>query len=338
MQSFEGLTPKEIARRKKKSIQQSRLMAKKRKAGLKRYWAERRKERLARERAEKREKEREKKRLLKEKNKKKRGRKKKTGPKIDWNLRKKKKLLKQRKAEAKAAEKNRPYLYRVYLTRNNVRESMIGKYKTIEEAYEAFNKEKERSANVVFPRATKITDLLEPSIDECVLVGMTNDGPSMLRNEYGKLVEQQTDLEGWEVIDKFRNNIEETFWVWGYHNKHDRKTFMWIYENLLIRDGFGVYEFRRVFTFRNKLLVRYDDMHLEFVICKSDDDAVRLYNELQRKAKSDGIKQLLFVGDRSKLTEETKKLIAELMEITGWSQKRVSMKNTSYYMTNKLKK
>jgi hypothetical protein len=40
----------------------------------------------------------------------------------------------------------------------------------------------------------------------------------------------------------------------------------------------------------------------------------------------------MFLGDKSERTNETKKLINELMEITGWSKKKVSMKNTSYYM------
>ena len=334
MKSFEGLSPEEIARRKRLSAAQSKRMAKKRRDGLKKYWAKRRKEKKEKEK----EKEREKKLALKEKNKKKRGRKKKVGRKIDWNLRKKKKRLKEEKAAARAAERNRPYLYRIYYTRNGVREAMIGQYKNIEDAYERFNQEKARAQDVVFPRATKINKQVEMSIDECILVERTDNGPNMIRNEYGKLVEQQTDIDGWEVLDKFRNSIEETFWVWGYDKKAERKTFMWIYENLLLLDGFGLYEFRRVFTFRNKLLVRYDDMHLEFVICKSEFDAVRLYNELQKRAKADGVKQLLFVGDRSELSDETEKLIAELMEITGWSRKRVSMKNTTYYMTKGLKK
>lgn len=332
MKSLEGLSPQEIARRKKLSIAQSKRMAKKRKAGLRRYWAEKRKLRAIKEREEKKEKERLRKLRLKA-NKKRKRPKHKRGPKINWNLRKKKKLLKQRKAEARAAERNKPFLYKIFLTRNGVRKSMVGQYKTVEDAYEQFKKEKIKSDSVIFPRTTTIHDTIGKSVDECILVAKTDSGPTMIRNEYGKLVEQRTDLDGWEVIDKFRLNVEETFWVWGYDNRDSgRKTFSWIYDNLLIREGFGLYEYRRVFTFRNKLLVRYDNLSLEFVLCKSDADAIRLYNELERVAKKNGIKQLMFLGDKSERTNETKKLINELMEITGWSKKKVSMKNTSYYM------
>ena len=333
MKSFEGLTPKEIARRKKQSREQSKRMAKKRKAGLRRYWAERRQIRKEKEKEEARLK----KLAQKENNKKRYRRKKKRGPKIDWNLRKKKKLIKQRKAEERAAKRNRPYLYKIYLTRNGKRVFTIGQYRTVSEAYEAFNAEKEKSKRVVFPRELRAHGQLLPSIDECILVEKNDNGPTMLRNEYGKLVEQRTDLEGWEIIDKFRNNVEETFWVWGYDSRSDRKTFTWVYDNLLICGGFNLYEYRRVFTFRNKLLVRYDDTSLEFVVCKGESDAIRLYNELQTRAKKDGVKQLIFLGDKSEYSKETEKLISEIMEMTGWSKKKVSMRNTAYYSTKPLK-
>ena len=330
MNITEGLSKKEIARRKKLSRLQSARMKKKREEGLKRYRAEQRRLKKIREKEKKEEKERLKK-LRAKKNK--GGRPKKRGRPINWNKRRRKKEQKLKRAAAREAERNKPYLYKIYFTRNGNREKMIGQYRTIEEAYERFKQEKIRSELVVFPRSTKIYRKVEESIDECLLVAKTDSGPTMIRNEYGKLVENRTNLEGWEVIDKFRNNVEETFWVWGYNNRKDRKDFTWIYNELLVRDGFEMYEFRRVFTFRNKLLVRYDDLSLNFVICKSEFDTIRLYNELQNKAKKDGYKQLIFTGDRSEMSEETKKLILELMEITGWSQKKVSMKNTTYYMT-----
>lgn len=339
MNITEGLSKKEIARRKKISKARKKAIEKKRKEGYKRYLAElrlKKKEKEKQKKAEKREKERQRKLVLKEKNKKKRGRKKKSGPKIDWNKRKKKKAEKEKRRiereEQQAARKI--FNYRIYTTRNGKQERLIGKFRTIEDAYERFKKEKVRSESVVFPRSTKIDQKIEASIDECILVAKTDEGPTMLRNEYGKLVEHKTTLDGWEIIDKFRNNVEETFWVWGHDNRKDRKTFDWIYDNMLIGDGFGLYEFRRVFVFRNKFLVRMDDGNLQFVICKSDFDAVRMYNLAQERAKKNGVKKLIFLGDKSDYTENTDKLIEELMSITGWTKKKILMKNTTYYIVN----
>ena len=326
------ITPKEAEKRRKLSEARKEYIRKKREEGLKRYHARRKKEKLARERKEKKEKEKKKKLAEKERNKKKPGRKKKTGPKINWYKRRKKAAEKAKKKQQVRTKP--PITYQVMLCRNGKRYFTIGKYRSSEDAYVAFNKQKEISDQVVFPRAIKLYENLENSIDECIIIKKTDEGPSMIRNEYGKLVEHKTDLEGWEIIDKFRNNVEETFWVWGYDNRKERKTFTWIYEEMIIGDGFDAYEFRRVFTYKNKLLVRYDDGSLGMVICKSDSDSVRMYNELQNFTKRDKVKQVIFIGDRSVKCPETEKLEKEIMDITGWNIKKVRMTSTTYCLKN----
>lgn len=336
MQSFEGLSESEIRRRKKISATMKKKIEQKRKAGLRKYWTKRRKEKAEKEKKEKAEKEKIRKQQAKERekirNRKKPGRKKKTGPKINWYKRKKKRIEKENRI--KKDTHLPPIKFKVMMCRNGNRISTIGKYRTSEEAYEAFNRQKEISNAVVFPRQFRIYDKFENSIDECIIIEKTDKGPTILRNEYGKLVEQRTDLDGWEIIDKFKCNVEETFWVWGYDNRSDRKTFTWIYDEMVIGNGFGPYEFKRIFIYRNKLLVRYDSGELGMVICKSDYDSSRLYNELQSKTKKDKITQVVFIGDRSRKCPETEKLEKELMELTGWNIKKLRMKNTTYYGVN----
>ena len=330
MQDLTGLPEKEIQRRLKLSEAAKKSMAKRRKAGYKSWLKEKHKEMAAKKKEEDKEKVRLKKEKEKErlKNKPRKPRKKKRGPKINKYQRRKKRLEKQKKAEIKAYKP--PIRYKVMLCSNGKKYFTIGEYRTSEEAYKAFNEQKWVSSSVVFPRMVRVNEEFNISVDECILIEKTDSGPTQLRNEYGKLIEHKTNLEGWEVIDKFRNNVEETFWVFGYDNKSDRKTFMWIYDNLVIGDGFGPYEFRRIFVYLNKVLIRYDDNSLQMIICKSETDAVTFYNKLQEMAKKDGIKQLVFIGDRSALTPQRKKLEKELMEMTGWTVKKLSMKNTTY--------
>lgn len=332
MQDLTGLPENEVQRRLKISKKMKKVFAERRKQGLKRYWRRRRKELAEKKKEEEKEKARLKKEQEKEKlkNKPRKPRKKKRGPKINKYKRRKKKLEKERRAHLVKAPKP-PFIYQIMLCSNGKRYYTIGKYRTSEEAYAEFKNQKWISDSVVFPRNMRVgEDEFKTSVDECILIQKTDSGPTNLRNEYGKLVEHHTDLEGWEIIDKFKNNVEETFWVFGYDNRSDRKTFMWIYENLIVCGGFEPYEFRRVFTYLNKLLIRYDDNSLEMVICKSEFDAVTMYNKIQEMAKKDGIKQLVFIGDRSALTPERKKLEKELMELTGWTVKKLSMKNTTY--------
>lgn len=318
------LSPKEVARRKKLS----RIMKKRREQGLKKYYARRKKE--AEARRKKLEKDKLRKARIAAAKKKRKPRRRKPGPKINWYKRRKAALAKLNKKKREV----RPFTFKVMLCRNGKRYFTVGQYRTSEEAYAAFNRQKQLSDEVVFPRALKLYENLENSIDECIIIQKTDSGPTFIRNEYGKLVEHKTDLEGWEIIDKFRNNVEETFWVWGYDNRKDRKTFMWIYDELIIGDGFGPYEFKRVFTYKNKLFVRNDDSELSMVICKSDFDSVRMYNEIQNFAKKDKIKQLIFLGDKSEKCPETEKLEAEIMSMTGWNIKKTRMNATTYVLKN----
>ena len=325
------------ATRQKLSEFQKKRMKKRREQGLKRYWRRKKKEREEREAREKKEKEKKKKLEAKArekaKNRKKPGRKKKTGPKINWYKRRKAKEEKLKRSLNKPVKP--PISFKIMICRNGRRVRTIGEYRTSADAYDAFKKQKEISNEVIFPRALKIYDNLEESIDECIMIQKTDSGPTMIRNEYGKLIEHKTDLDGWEVIDKFRMNVEETFWVWGHDNRKDRKTFEWIYDELIIGDGFGPYEFKRVFVYKNNVLVRFDDGSLSMIICKSDYDSTRLYNALQDKVNKDKVKQVIFVGDRSLRSEETEKLEREIMDMTGWTLKRTRMRSTTYVIKNK---
>ena len=53
---------------------------------------------------------------------------------------------------------------------------------------------------------------IKNSIDEYILIEKSDSQTSLLRNEYGKLVEQVVNKEGWAVIDKFRYKRESSKW------------------------------------------------------------------------------------------------------------------------------
>lgn len=333
MQSLEGLPKSEIRRRMKISKTMKKKIAKKRQDGLRAYWKKKKEEREAHEREKRKEKKRLERERKKQQEKKKKKRKKKPGRKKNPYLQKKKRLAKKKREEEKANRVPTPYLYKIIICRNGKQIKLVGKYKTAANAYERFNKLKFESDKVVFPRMIKVYDDVRESVDECILIEKSDNGASVMRNEYGKLVEQIVTAEGWELLDKFRYNVEEDFWVWGYDNRSERKDFMWIYE-ILTTEFDSPYEFRRVFIFNNKLLVRYDDGSLSMVICKTTFDSVRLYNELQKRCNEDKEKQVIFVGDKSKLSPERTKLEDEIMAMTGWPRRKVQMKDTTYCTTD----
>ena len=156
-----------------------------------------------------------------------------------------------------------------------------------------------------------------------------------LRNDIGKMVEQKTDSEKWAIYDKFSFDVEETFWVWGYNNKNDRKTFMWIYDNILMKNISIQYSIVRILIYKNKIIFKYDDDTMDIVFCKTISDAIRFYNLLQDMVKKNKIRQVFFLGQYNDITDKRRKLENDIMELTGWSKKKVQMSSTSEHIKNK---
>ena len=253
------------------------------------------------------------------------GRPKKRGPKKKY--RRKKKVLKKRGTKPLP-----PFSYKIISCKNGKQNKLVGKYRDIKDAYAVFDNLKEENKNIIFPMSFTGCEELKNSIDEYILIGKDeNKDSSMLRNEYGVLVEHKTNADGWIILDKFRYFREETFWVWGHDNKRDRKTFMWVFENALLNGFDNPYEYKRVCTYKNKVVIKSDDGFMDIVICKSPEDSIRFYNLLEIYSKKNKLKRALFIGDFSKMSKQRKRLEEELIEFTGLSKYKIRMKNNSFF-------
>lgn len=326
----------------KKEIRRRKRLAERYRKGRERYLKKlkRRKEKRLAKEAERKEKLKLKKKLAREKakelKKKKRkvGRPKKTGPKINYYKRNKKKNRPRKKPGRK---KLGDYNYKIVKCLNGKQKKFIGRYRTSEDAYEVFNKLKEENENIIYPTLIRGDDYLENSIDEYLLIEKSDDEAIKFRNEYGKLVEQNLNIDGWNIIDKFRFFIEETFWVFGYDNRSERKTLQWIYDNLIMSSE-DIYDYKRVLTYKNKIIIKHDNGSIDLIFTKTPTDAIRFYNKVEELVKKDKAKQILFIGDYSEISDKRRKLEQELMVLTGWPKLKIQMNGTTYYMKNKNKK
>lgn len=317
------ISAKEKARRKR--------LSEKRKRGYNRWLKKKRKEIADREEKKRKEKEKLRKKRLKEaeekKNKRRVGRPKKRG--------RKKKRIRKKVIKQPSLPKKKSAEYKIISCYNKKQNKYIGYYTSIEEAYCVFNTLKEESEKIVFPKKINVSNVKKDAIYEYLLLEKNIDGTKENiydRNEYGILISQQTNKEEWVIRDKFQYNVEETFWVWGFNPRTERKDFLWIYKNIILNNINSKYDIKRIILYKNKIMIKNDNGIYDIVICKTIEDSVRFYNLLRNYAIQDKIKQIYFMGSYSEYSDKRKKLEDEIISQTGWSKKKLGMSSTKYFL------
>ena len=148
-----------------------------------------------------------------------------------------------------------------------------------------------------------------------------------IRNEYGKFIDCVTSSNKWVFIEELPYQVEETFWVYGYNPKTDRKTYQFIVDEFINYNKKDKYFFKEIVIYRNKLLI--DSISgLEIIICKNHQDSVRLYNSLQEYSKNKKYKNILFAGDIHKNSYSYEKWYNKIHELTHWNRRKIN-KNTT---------
>ena len=139
-------------------------------------------------------------------------------------------------------------------------------------------------------------NLINLSKDEYLILeknryGDKEDG--LLRNEYGKIIKHKIiNSTKWIIREKAIRLIEETFWVYGYDPKADRKTYQWIFNDLLIGNLDTQYDIIRILVYKNKLIIKYDSKPISMIMCKNKSDAIRLYNKISEDVRNNKLKQI----------------------------------------------
>lgn len=251
--------------------------------------------------------------------KKKIGRHKKPGPK------KKKKMRGRRWQE--------PWDFKIVICSFRKQTKYVGQYRKLADVEEAKKKLMEYNESILFPKKIinnghRSNELLD-NISEFVILKRVRDDSgtlNQLRNEYGKFIDVDTTSDTWMVYDRFPYLEEEKFWVYGYNPKTDRKTAQWIIDELITPYIADKYSTLQVFLYNNKLILKYDNETIDFVICKNVSDGIRLYNLLQEKFKKQ--RNLILSGMATRKTEKTNYLVNLLKEKTGWEDTKIYRKTT----------
>jgi len=251
--------------------------------------------------------------------KKKIGRHKKPGPK------KKKKMRGRRWQE--------PWDFKIVICSFRKQIKYVGQYRNLAEVEKEKKKLMEYNNSILFPKkhinnARRSKELLD-NLSEFVVLKRVKDNSgtvNQLRNEYGKFVDVATTSDQWMVYDRFPFYEEETFWVYGYNPRTDRKTAQWIIDEMVEPYIADKYSIVQVFLYNNKLIFKYDTETIEFVVCKNVSDGIRLYNLLQSKFPKR--RNLVFSGMATRKSEKTNYLFNMIQEKTGWEKTKIYRKTT----------
>lgn len=255
--------------------------------------------------------------VLKKEKKRKVGRPKKRGPK---KKRIRRKIIKEVKA--------RPLInFKIISSLNGKQNGHIGQYYTYTDAFNKLMELDNDNRLVVFPRRFLNSGKISVPKDEYLLLEKNRDGnksDGMLRNEFGKIVcHKIKNNNKWVIRDKIVRQIEETFWVYGYCPKTDRKTYTWIYENLIIGGISNPYDVIRVLVYKNKLVIKYDEKPMVLVMCKNKSDCIRMYNLISEDIRKVRNKQVMCVGSYNLISDKRRELEEELIELTGWTRSKI---------------
>lgn len=218
-------------------------------------------------------------------------------------------------------------IYKIILVQDNKYLETLGVYSKKEKALSRFNEFiKKNEEEIVFPMKNRNTKGIKEVKYNIVLLKKKEyswEQPDKLPNEYGEYVEHKTNDENWYVYDIHSYNKEETFFVYGYNPRYQRKTFQWIYENIVKPKASNSNTFLSLKLYKNKI-VFYDGTKHDMVICKNKSDAIRMYNLIEEFCKNDKLKYIIFYGDFSLNLKKSHEIIQEIMKFTNWNSRKVT--------------
>lgn len=233
-----------------------------------------------------------------------------------------------KKPKPKPKKPREKFMYKIIQFDFNKQMHYIGTCRTTEDAMEFKELLLEKNAQVAFPKRfvncyRKNKNIFELKSEYVILKkNLEDDGTpkvTQLRNEYGKLVDNKTTSSKWYVYDKFPCLTEETFWVYGYNPRSDRKEFNWIFDNF-ITNKLDEVDMVIVYIYNNKVIFKYDE-DFNFVICKNISDAIRMYNIIEERTKKN--KKVFMTGSAYGDGERGKATIQMIAEKTGWSYSKI---------------
>ena len=223
------------------------------------------------------------------------------------------------------ARRPKKRIFQIILTSRGKMLRTICTAETEKNIYKRFESLLEENKSVVFPIRHLNCEKIVPAQYELYIIKRKDKADkelTPLKDENGKIIDYGTSDEDWVIYDRADYDMEESFWVYGYHPIYQRKDFNWIWENLVKACSDDKYSYKQIMVFKNKLLID-SGTKLDMVLCKNVSDCIRLYNELEERKKKKKLKNVVFSGDYSK-SRLRKEIYQRLIDLTNWPLRKLN--------------
>jgi len=218
--------------------------------------------------------------------------------------------------------------YRILLMKNNKQKKILYDMTNFSGITEIYHELIENN-NTILPQKYVNSNGITPVKHQLVLVKTKeeSDKNRIVRNELGKLVEEVVESDKWVVLERDDYEIEETFWVYGYHSRFERFSTTDIIKNILLKDIRKKNMVKTIRVVHNKVVIQSDYDDFNMIICKCEEDASRLYYTLLEASKMTSIKRLLFMGFATD-QESVSQMYDIILENTDWSIEKIRRLST----------
>ena len=228
------------------------------------------------------------------------------------------------------ARRNKKKIYSIILVNHGKQLRTICSDTTEVKIYKKFNEILKDNQKVSFPvQYNNLEHVMVESEYELVIIKCKEFGDknvNKVRDEYGQFTNYESSDDDWIVVDRANYNIEETFWVYGYHPRLQRKTFDWVFNNFIYKDSKNKYMFKSIQVYLNKILIECNGK-LEIVICKNKKDSIRFYNQLEKWCADRKMKYVMFMGNIAH-SKYKKDWIDKIQDLTHWSRTKINRTST----------
>jgi hypothetical protein len=213
------------------------------------------------------------------------------------------------------------------LLSNGKFKKFIHKCKTKKYSEKKYSELLDENKNILFPKKFIITKTIKDVNFEICLVRdwLENDSTTLVKDFLGRWVNREVFLDKYCLLKRKDFLIEETFYVFGFDPVSERKTIKTIIK-LLVKGINDESLTKNVIVLHNKLII-FNEHQFDIVICKCEEDCLRLYDTLRNIAKKRVFRRLLFMGIASEMM--VGRLYEMMMDVTDWDYRKVSRLSTN---------